>query len=65
MSARRWLLAVVGLGLWAFGLYLLVGGNYIVGGGSMITGGLCIVVAASGGWTEFWDGLSNWLYFWR
>ncbi len=44
---------------------MLVGGSYALGGGLMVVGGLCLVIAASGGWTDFFEGLGNWLYFWR
>ena len=58
-------LVVVGLVGWGVGLYLLAGGSWMLGGGLMLAGGLCVVIAASGGWFEFWEGVSNWLYFWR
>jgi hypothetical protein len=32
---------------------------------SILAGGLLLVIAASGGWGEFVEGLTNWLYFWR
>jgi hypothetical protein len=44
---------------------VLANGSYGLGGGLMILGGLCLVVAASGGGADFFEGLTNWLYFWR
>lgn len=65
MSVVRWLLAAFGLAVWAVGLWLFVGGSYVGGGLLILTGGLCLVIAASGGWTDFLEGLANWLFFWR
>ena len=61
----QWLLVVVGLAIWGAGVWFVVGGAWALGGGLMILGGLCLVVAASGGWTDFFEALTNWLYFWR
>jgi hypothetical protein len=61
----RWLLVGLGFIAWATGLYVLADGNYPLGGGLVIVGGLGFVVAASGGWTEFFQGVANWLFFWR
>jgi hypothetical protein len=61
----RWFLVALGTAIWAVGLYLLVDGSYGLGGGLMIGGGLCLVIAASGGWTQFLEGLGNWLLFWQ
>jgi hypothetical protein len=58
-------LAVVGLVVWSVGLYLLAGGSWMLGGGVMLAGGLCVVIAASRGWSEFWEGVGNWIYFCR
>lgn len=65
MSSGRWIIALLGLVVWASGLYVLVGGSYAAGGALIVAGGLLLVIAASGGWSEFWVGLTNWLYFWR
>ena len=65
MSAKRWLMLLLSVAVWAVGLWLFVGGAYVAGGLLMLLGGLVLVVAASGGWTEFVEGLANWLYFWR
>lgn len=65
MSLRRWLLVVVALVLWGVGMYLLFGGSYVLGGITLLTGGLFLVIAASGGFSDFVEGTANWLYFWR
>ena len=65
MSLRRWLLVLVGILVWAGGVWVLVRGSYVGGGALILTGGLLLVVAAGGGWGAFVEGLSNWLYFWR
>ena len=65
MSMRRWRLVALGFPVWGVGLYLLADGSWVLGGALMLLGGLFLVTAASGGWGEFWQGLSNWLYFWR
>ncbi len=65
MSIARRLLVVTGLVLWAMAVYVLVVGNYLLGGGLIVLGALCHVIAASGGWAEFFEGLTNWLYFGR
>jgi hypothetical protein len=65
MSVRRWLLVLVGVGIWAFGIATFVGVSYVGGGVLVLAGGLCLVVAAAGGWSEFFEGLTNWLLFWR
>ncbi len=65
VSVRRWLLVVLAFMLWGVGMYVLIGGSYALGGGLIVMGGLCLVIAASGGWSEFVEGVSNWLYFWR
>jgi hypothetical protein len=61
----RWSLALFGLAVWAVGLWLFVGSSYVGGGLLILAGGLCLVIAASGGWDEFPEGLTNWLFFWR
>lgn len=65
MPLWRWLLVLVGLASWGAGLYVLAGGGYMLGGGLIIVGGLLAVIAASGGWSDFLEGLANWLHFWR
>jgi len=65
MSMRQWRLVALGFPVWGVGLYLLADGSWVLGGALMLLGGLFLVIAASGGWVEFWQGLSNWLYFWR
>ncbi len=65
MSMRQWLLVALGFPVWAVGLFLLADGSWVLGGALMLLGGLCLVIATSGGWGEFWQGLSNWLYVWR
>ena len=65
MTVARWLLVVVGVVIWGSGLYLLADGAWELGGGLMLLGGMCIVIAASGGWSPFWEGVGNWVYFWR
>ncbi len=65
MSPARLLLGLLGLGVWGVGLWLFVAGSYVGGGLLILAGGLVIVIAASGGWGEFTEGLANWLYFWR
>jgi hypothetical protein len=65
MSAGRWLVGGLGLLVWILGLYVFVDGSYVAGGALILLGGGCIVAAASGGWSEFLEGLGNWLFFWR
>jgi hypothetical protein len=65
VSITRRLLVVVGLALWCIAAHLIAIGSYYVGGGVIILGALCLVVAASGGWAEFFEGLTNWLFFGR
>ena len=65
MSIAGRLLVVVGVALWCIAAYLIAIGSYYVGGGVIILGALCLVIAASGGWTEFFEGVSNWLFFGR
>lgn len=65
MSPKRWLLALLGVAIWAVGLWLFVDGAYVGGGLLILLGGLVLVIAASGGWSEVVEGLTNWLYFWR
>jgi len=65
VSAGRWIIAFLGLVVWAAGLYRLTGGDYVAGGALIVAGGLLLVIAASSGWGAFWEGLANWLYFWR
>lgn len=65
MSIAQRLLVAAGVAVWGAGLYVLANGTYGLGGGLMILVGLCFVIAASGGWVDFFDGLTNWLYFWR
>jgi hypothetical protein len=65
MSALRWLLLALGLSVWALGLYLFIGGAYALGGCLVVGGGLCFVTAATGGWAQLVEGVTNWLYFWR
>jgi hypothetical protein len=59
------MLVVVAVLVWAAGLYLLVDGRYVLGGALIVAGGLGFVVAATRGWGELAEGVSNWLYFWR
>lgn len=61
----RLLLVSVGVAVWGIGLWLFLGGSYVGGGALILAGGLILVIAASGGWTEFLGGLSNWILFWR
>lgn len=61
MSVRRSLLVWSAFLSLDIDLYLLVEGRYELGGGLMIVGGFCVMIAARSGWTEFWEGLSNWL----
>jgi len=61
----RHLLAVVALLLWAVGMYFLVTGSPVLGVALILVGGLCLVIAASRGWTEFFEGVGNALFFWR
>ena len=65
MSIGRWLLVAVGIAIWAGGLAAFVDGGYVAGGALVLAGGLCLVVAAAGGWGGFFEGLTNWLLFWR
>ena len=65
MSITRRLLVVLGLALWCVAGYLMVIGSHYVGGGLIVLGALCLVIAASGGWAEFFEGMTNWLYFGR
>ncbi len=65
MSPVRWGFASVGLVLWGLGLWRFAAGGYVAGGLLMLVGGACVMVAASGGWTEFVEGVANWLAFWR
>ncbi len=65
MTAARWLVAALGFAAWAVGLYVFVDGGYVAGGALVLTGGLLFVLAASRGWGELWQGLVDWLYFWR
>ncbi len=65
VSVFRWLLVGLGFFVWVTGLYLLSSGSYPLGGGLVIAGGLCLVIAASGGWPQFVEGVTNWLFFWR
>lgn len=65
MSIARRLLVVVGVALWGIAAYLIVIGSYYLAGGIIVLGALCLVIAASGGWAEFFEGLTNWLYFGR
>jgi hypothetical protein len=44
---------------------LRAGGSWMLGGGLMLAGGLCVVIAASRGWSEFWEGVGNWIFFLR
>jgi hypothetical protein len=59
MSPKRWLLALLGVAIWAVGLWLFVDGAYVGGGLLILLGGLVLVIAASGGWSEFVEGLTN------
>lgn len=65
MSIARRVLVVIGLGLWFIAVYLIVIGSYYLAGGFIVLGALCLLIAASGGWAEFFEGLTNWLYFGR
>jgi len=65
VSIARRLLVVTGFVIWGIAAYVLVRGNYVLSGGLIVLGALCLVIAASGGWTEFFEGLTNWLYFGR
>lgn len=65
MSIARRLLVVVGVALWCAAGYLIAIGSYYIGGGFIVLGALCLVIASSGGWAEFFEGLTNWLYFGR
>ncbi len=65
MSIARRLLVVTGFVVWGTAAYVLVKGNYVLGGGLIVLGALTLVIAASGGWTEFCEGLTNWLFFGR
>jgi hypothetical protein len=56
---------VVGVAIWAVGLVAFADGSYVAGGALALAGGLCLVVAAAGGWGRFFEGLTNWLLFWR
>ncbi len=58
----RHLLFALALPLWAYGLVRFIGGEEILGGSLMLIGGLLVVVAASGGWGQFFEGLTNWLW---
>jgi hypothetical protein len=48
MSPKRWLLALLGVAIWAVGLWLFVDGAYVGGGLLILLGGLVLVIAASG-----------------
>ncbi|MDP8908748.1 MAG: hypothetical protein M3N47_06445 [Chloroflexota bacterium] len=63
VSITRRLLVVLGVALWGIGAYLIVIASYYLAGGVIVLGALCLVIAASGGWAEFFEGLGNWLYF--
>lgn len=65
MSLARRVLVVIGLALWCIAVYLIVIGSYYLAGGFIVLGALCLVIAARGGWAEFFEGLTNWLYFGR
>lgn len=65
MSIARRVLVVIGLVLWCIAGYLFITGSLFLAGGFVVLGALCLVIAASGGWAEFFDGLTNWLYFGR
>lgn len=65
VSIARRVLVVIGLALWCVAVYLTVIGSYYLAGGLIVLGALCLVIAARGGWTEFFDGLTTWLYFGR
>ena len=58
----RVLTGLVGLGVWAWGLRMFVEGDEVVGGVVILGGGALIVIALQGGWSQWWEGLSNWLY---
>ena len=59
MSIARRVLVVIGLGLWCIAVYLIVIGSYFLAGAFIVLGALCLVIAASGGWAEFFEGLTN------
>jgi hypothetical protein len=61
----RWLVLLVGVGLWTGGLTWFVVGSHVGGGALVLAGGLCLAIAAAGGWDQFRSGLLNWLLFWR
>ncbi len=65
VSIARPVLVVIGVALWCIAVYLIVIGSYYLAGGFIVLGALCLVIAASGGWAEFFEGLTNWLYFGR
>ena len=65
MSLWRRLLVVVAFGLWGVGMYVLVMGSHLVGGVLLLAGGMCLVLAATHGWSDPVGGASDWLYFWR
>ena len=65
MSWKRWVLATFGLGTWGAGLWISLESSYVAGGLLILVGGLCFVIAASGGWSQFVEGFTNWLFFWR
>lgn len=65
MTLLRWLLVIVALALWGAGMYVLITSSYLLGGALILAGGLCLVLAATRGWSDLVEGATNWLYFWR
>lgn len=58
----RILTALVGVAVWAVGCVMFLGGDELVGGLVILVGGVLIIVAVQGGWSHFWEGLTNWLW---
>ena len=65
MSPGRVLGVFLGVAVWAVGLWLFITSSYVGGGLLVLAGGLCLVMAVGGGWSDFFEGLANWLFFWR
>lgn len=58
----RYLLVALTIPLWAYGLMRFIEGDVVLGGILMLVAGLVFTVAASGGWDNFIEGLSNFLW---